>query len=155
MPAPHDLLREYARLNRLRKGDGISPLEYQRWLDLRGRLERTFAGRSAPGAGGRSHMVVDFANRMALADATMFNVRPIGLFIGTPFAPEEGTRLELTVRVKETGEVYQTPVLVVSNNLGPDFSTATLGMGVRFASAECELARVLDELCREEPGASA
>ena len=141
MASAQDLLREYAKLNRRRKGaEGITPLEYQRWSDLRGKLEKTFPGRSAPGGEGRSRIRVAFDCLDALADAAMFNVRPVGLFIATPFALESGTEFELIVEVQETGERFETRCRVVSNNVGPDFSTAALGMGVRFRSAETPLA---------------
>ena len=39
-PSPQDLLREFARLNRLRRDAGVTPLEFQRWLDLRQKLEK-------------------------------------------------------------------------------------------------------------------
>ena len=51
--------------------------------------------------------------------------------------------------VKDTGEEFCSRVEVVSNNVGPGFSTANLGMGMRFREADCELRRVLDRLCGE------
>ncbi|MEM7409088.1 MAG: hypothetical protein AAF430_02500 [Myxococcota bacterium] len=150
MASPQDLLREYAVLNRRRKGDdGVTPLEYQRWSDLRGKLEKTFPGRSAPGSEGRSRIRVEFECRDALADAAMFNVRPVGLFIATPFALESGIEFELLAVVEDTGERFETRCKVVSNNVGPDFSTAALGMGVRFRNAECPLGDLLAEICQE------
>lgn len=92
-------------------------------------------------------MLVEFKNRDRLAESVMMNVRPIGLFIDTPFAPESGTRLTLLVLVEDTGEVFRSRVVVVSNNVGPGFSTRSLGMGVRFSNSECELRAVLNELC--------
>ena len=44
MREPQDLLREYAQLNSRRKAEGLSPLEYQRWLHLPAQLERDFPG---------------------------------------------------------------------------------------------------------------
>ena len=76
----------------------------------------------------------------------MANVRPIGLFVPTPFAAEPGTKFELRVTVEETGDAYDSPVVVVSNNVGPGFSTQSLGMGVRFATGDCALRRALEVL---------
>ena len=56
--------------------------------------------------------------------------------------------------VEETGETHETPVVVVSNNVGPDFSTAELGMGLRFTSQDSPLAARLEELCESAPVAS-
>ncbi len=144
---PQDLLREYAQLNRKRKADGVTPLEYQRWLDLSGKLKKTFPGRSPPGGGGKTHMCVEFQSDRDLELCTMMNVRPIGLFVNTSFAADPGTNLILHVCVVETGSVFDSPVSVISNNVGPDFSTAVLGMGLRFASSGCALRSHLEKLC--------
>ena len=90
---------------------------------------------------------MEFSTLKRLADAVMWNVRPIGLFVHTPFAPENGTRFVMILVVEETGETHETPVIVVSNNVGPDFSTADLGMGLRFMSQDCGLSARLEELC--------
>ncbi len=76
----------------------------------------------------------------------MANLRPIGLFVPTPFAAEPGTKFELRVTVGETGESYAGPVVVASNNVGPGFSTQSLGMGVRFTTADCALRQALEAL---------
>lgn len=145
LASPQELLREFARLNRRRKGDGITPLELLRWLDLRRQLEKQFPGRPPPD-GGRTRVVVEFESREALRRSIMVNVRPIGLFVPTAFAAEPGTRFELRVLVVDSGDVYDSPVVVVSNNVGPDFSTRDLGMGLRFASERCPLRTALEQL---------
>jgi len=127
-----DLLREYALLNRKRKSDGVTPLEYLRWQDLKGKLEKTFPGRPAPGGGGRVQVLIEYASARELAGSIMRNVKPIGLFVHTPFAPERGERFDLRVRLAGQAGHFDGNVSVASNNLGPDFSTADLGMGVRL-----------------------
>jgi Tfp pilus assembly protein PilZ len=144
---PQDLLREFAQLNGKRTGEGVTPLEYLRWLDLGERLARMFPDRPPVGRRGPTRVVVEFATRERIKEAVMFNVRPIGLFINTPFAPETGTDFELRVRLLETGEEFSSPVEVVSENVGPQFSTDRLGMGVRFTTAENDLRSFLDALC--------
>jgi Tfp pilus assembly protein PilZ len=147
MADPQALLREYAALDQRRQGDGVTPLEYQRWLDLRARLARAFPGRPPPGGAGPVVLCVEFATRARLAASVMMNLRPVGLFVNTPFAAERGARFSLRVRLVETGEEFTSPVVVVSNNVGPDFSTAKLGMGLRFAEASCPLRDALERLC--------
>ena len=49
--------------------------------------------------------------------------------------------------IKESGVEYRGQVEVVSNNVGPDFSTANLGMGLRFTKSSSELRSLLDHLC--------
>ena len=151
LDGPQDVLREYAQLNRKRKGDGVTALEYQRWIDLRGRLEKTFPGRAPPGSGGKTRIRVKYANDRELSLCVMMNLKPIGLFVNTPFALEPGTNFELRVHIEETGENFDSPVTVVSNNGGPDFSTAALGMGLRFATAQCPLRTHVEELTATAP----
>lgn len=153
MRGPQDLLREYALINRKRKDCGISPLEYQRWLDLRRQLERAFPDRPPLAAGGETRLRVEFSTLKKLADAVMWNVRPVGLFVHTPFAPDHGTRLVLILVIEETGETHETPVIVVSNNVGPEFSTTSLGMGLRFTSQASPLSARLEEVCGSVPPA--
>lgn len=145
-PTPQDLLREFARLNRLRKEEGVTPLQLQRWLDLRRQLEKAFPGRPAPSAGGPVRVRVAFESRRELLRAVMVEIRPIGLFLPTPFTCDPGTRFELCVELEEAGERYESPVVVVSNNVGPGFSTEALGMGVRFDAPESSLRKALETL---------
>ncbi len=149
--SPHELLREYAGLNRRRRSEGVTPLEYQRWLDLGRRLEAAFPNKPALGAKGKVCLLVDFANEKELAASVMMNVRPVGLFVNTPFPPDRGTHLELRVRLQDSGALFRSRVTVVSNNVGPDFSTQALGMGLKFRDARCELRTHLDALCGIEP----
>ena len=44
-------------------------------------------------------------------------------------------------------EVLDSPVVVVSQNVGPEFSTNALGMGVRFTRSMCPLRARLEEPC--------
>ena len=128
---PQDLLREWALLNRKRKDSGVSPLEYLRWLDVRSKLEKLFPGKPVPGAGGKARVCIEFQNQHLLRAAVMKNVRPIGLFVRTPFGPEVGERFELRVQLLDLDERYDGAVTVVSNNVGPGFSTVDMGIGVR------------------------
>ena len=144
---PQDLLREYVSLDRKRAGTGVTPIEYQRWLDLGQRLDQLFPERPRREARAKTVMLVGVEREAQLHDAVMMNIHPIGLFIDTPFAPEPGTRLDLRVCVKETGAVLESPVVVVSNGVGPGFSTEVLGMGVRFTQERCSLRTLLDTLC--------
>ena len=77
----------------------------------------------------------------------MMNVRPVGLFVNTPFAPEPGTRFQLRVHIEATACVFDSAVEVVSNDLGPGFSTAALGMGLSFSEPESTLKQHIEKLC--------
>ena len=149
MPEPQDRLREVAALNRRRTGEGITPLEYQRWLDLSAKLRSDFPNHPPLGGRGDTCIRVEFRDAADLRASTMQNVRPIGVYVNTPFAAEVGSTFLLVAIVKDTGVEFRSRVEVVSNNVGPGFSTANLGMGMRFREADCELRRVLDRLCGE------
>jgi hypothetical protein len=91
-------------------------------------------------------VVVAFDTRRTLRQAIMVNLRPIGLFVPTPFAAAPGTRFDLSVTIEETNDTADGPVVVVSNNVGPEFSTRSLGMGVRFEADDCPLRRLLSKV---------
>ena len=154
MPLDQDLLREYAGINRRRKSEGITPLEYQRWLDLAMQLEAAFPDRPVPGSGGSTCIAIEFATEESLTSAIMLEIKPVGLFVATPFAPEPGTRLKLRVHVKETRERFSSPIVVASNNIGPGYSTQALGMGLRFTARRCDLRQKLESLCGIEEEAA-
>ena len=147
MTNPQDLLREFIALNRQRSDTGVSLLEYQRWMDLSQQLRRKFPDHPPLGRRGATRIRVEFACRRALKSAVMLNVRPVGIFVATPFAPEKGTNFELRVCITETQEEFDSNVEVISNNVGPEFSTQNLGMGLRFVESRCDLRSVLNELC--------
>ena len=77
---------------------------------------------------------------------TQGNLSREGLFINTPFGPDVGTRLELRLGIDSTGEEHLIPVEVVTNNIGPDYSTASIGMGVRILDVSDDLRKVIDDL---------
>lgn len=135
------LLREFAVLDRKRTNEGVSPLEYQRWLDLRKRLDEGLGNAELPGRMERrasarvpTRIRVEFTTPGRFQQATIRNLSDGGLFIGTPFAAEIGTTLVLSISIHSTGEVLDLPVEVVTNNMGDGFSTTAFGMGVKFVA---------------------
>ena len=150
-PSAQDMLREFAGLNARRRSSGVTSLEYQRWLDLGRQLEAAFPNQPALAKKGKVRLLVELKNEAELVACAMLNVRPVGLFVPTPFPPDRGTKLELRVHVVDTGETYASRVIVVSNNVGPEFSTQAFGMGLKFREADCELRAVLAELCGLPP----
>ncbi len=149
MPTSQDMLREVVALNKRRTTEGITPIEYQRWLDLSAKLRQEYPDHPPLGGRGRTQIRIDFRDEEALLESTMFNIQPIGLFVNTPFAAEVGAKLGVVVFVKATGEELRAKVEVVSNNVGPGFSTAMLGMGLRFTERTSDLRAVLERLCAE------
>lgn len=134
-PSVVAMFREYAVLERLRSSTGVTPLEYQRWLDLRTRLEAQLP--QVPGDRRRfertpTRLKVGFKSERSLQRAVIRNLSRGGVFVATPFAADVGTSLELLLRIDDTGELVEIPGVVVSSNVSDGISTARMGMGVRF-----------------------
>jgi len=138
------LVREYGVLERKRLGDGLTRLEYQRWLDLHQQLDRHFpksAEQEALASGQaerRAHpriptrLLVHYRSPGELRQAIIRNVSRGGLFIETAFAPPVGTRLQVRLRVDDGGEEVEVPCEVVSVNISADLGARRPGMGVKF-----------------------
>jgi len=146
MTSPQDILKEVVALNKRRTTAGISPLEYQRWLDLSARLRKEFPGHPPLGGRAETRIRAEFRDLEALRSATMPNIRPIGIWLNTPFAADVGTTFVLVAVLKESGEELCGRVEVVSNDIGPDYSTAELGMGMKFREHDCALRTTLERL---------
>jgi uncharacterized protein (TIGR02266 family) len=147
------LLREYGLLDRKRRGDGVTPLEYQRWLDLNHTLGRHIPqGKPPDGLERRQHprvptrMLVQFKTRDDLQEAIITNISQGGLFISTPFSPNVGTRFTLCLRVDATREAVDVPCQVVSANVADAFTTRDFGMGVKFINLNPEQREAVEVL---------
>ena len=154
------LLHEYRALEKKRVGAGVTPLEYQRWLDLRTQIEKALSQTGRPPGRERrrsprapTRLLVQMRGRRHLRDAILTNVSHGGVFIATPFAAEIGTRLTLCLRIVETDEAIEVPCEVVSNNVDGGFSTRRLGMGVRFLALDDTQRQAVDDLFSAALGA--
>lgn len=139
------LLREYRVLERKRSDEGVTPLEYQRWLDLKRRLSANLTEGPPTGDSERraalrvpTRLKVEFPTPGGFDTARIRDLSQGGLFVATPFTAEIGTELELRVRIGSTGEVIELPAVVVTNNVANGFATADLGMGMRFRGLSVE-----------------
>ncbi len=134
------MMRELRKLERKRRDEGVTPLEYQRWHDLKDTLEANLAkhSRAPEGVERRkssriaTRLLVEFQNKGELREAVIHNVSDGGLFVSTPFAPAIGEEFILCIRVGGSSRAIDIPCVTVSNNVGDDFSTQNLGMGVKF-----------------------
>jgi Tfp pilus assembly protein PilZ len=137
------LMREFGALERRRLGEGVTPLEYQRWLDLKSRIGRRFArsreaGLSALGGGsGRprpSRLLVRYRSRDHLIDSILSNVRPAGFFVPTPFAAEVGTEFLVRITLEQEGDSADVPAVVVTSITqgAHTLSTLSMGMGLKI-----------------------
>ena len=135
--------REYAHLERKRSADGLSPRELQRWMALKRLLSREFTPEiSDSRADQRSsvrvptRLTVAFRSAREIRPCLMTNLSRGGLFVHTEHLVEIGTRVELSIRIDETGEVISLPAEVVSQNAGPQLAGDQQGMGLRFLDME-------------------
>jgi uncharacterized protein (TIGR02266 family) len=144
------LFREYMRLEKERGSQGVTPLDFQRWLDLKRTLGRHFQQdpareqRQSPRV--ETRMRVEFKSAEHFRDATIKNLSRGGVFVATSSAAEVGTELILRIHIRATGEDLEVPGVVVSNNIGQNQATSNLGMGVRFGNLTVEQCASLDVL---------
>jgi uncharacterized protein (TIGR02266 family) len=161
-------LAEFAELNR-RRLFGSPPLgvaELERWVELRGLLERHFSARRDPGGGEErrayfripTHLRVEFRSDQELRSAFLRNLSEGGLFIATDRPLEPGAKLALAIHppsgespVELDGVVawVRTPPAAGSGEAVPP------GMGIRFERLSAEQARGLARLMRRVVGALA
>ncbi len=148
------MMRELRNLERKRRSEGVTPLEYQRWLDLKNTLEANLKKESRPppdverrrSSRVSTRLLVEFQNQGELREAVIHNVSDGGLFVSTPFAPAIGAEFILCIRVGGSGETIEIPCVTVSNNVGDEFSTQNLGMGVKFLNLTAKQRKAVDSL---------
>jgi uncharacterized protein (TIGR02266 family) len=145
--------REFARLDRKRTGDGVSPVEYRRWLLLRHRLDKAFSSGPPEGETERrsslrvpTRLVVSY-DALAGLEGVVGNLSRTGCFIKTDLPAPVGTRLELVLRDRGSGEPIQVPAEVVSMDVAQDGSgLGRRGMGLRFVDPDPDTRKKLDEI---------
>ena len=153
MKDPISQFREYARLERLRSGAGLSPAELKRWTLLKRHLSQHFSpGLSDECADQResvrvpTRLAVSFSTEGELARSLMTNLSRRGVFVQSGHLLEIGTRFELRIHVDNPPQEIAVPVEVVSHNLGPSYDTQKSGMGLRILNADDEVENQFDEL---------
>jgi Tfp pilus assembly protein PilZ len=146
------LLREFSELERRRIQQGVTPVEYQRWLDLSALLQK-HVNRSAPEGGAQrrhirvpTRMLVEFRSRDALRQAIISSISRGGLYIDTPAVHGVGEIFTLCIRVSATGERVDVPCEVVSSDVDSGMASGASGMGVKFGVLSAEQRRAVDEI---------
>jgi uncharacterized protein (TIGR02266 family) len=154
--------REYIELERRRDGEGLTPLELERWTLLKRFLSRRFNPEVSDSRADQrrsvripTRLTVSFRDEDALRSSLMTNLSRGGLFISTERPAEIGTSLLLRIDVAETGDRIEVPAEVVSLNVGPDLVRSGRGMGLRFKPACEEMQRKLDDLYERQLKAAA
>ena len=133
------LMREFGGLERKRLGAGVTPLEFQRWLDLKGQIGRSFeksrkAGLSAMGGDAGparpTRLVVDYKSRDHLIESIVSNIQPAGFFVATPFAAEVGVEFLVRVTLTEEGYEADVPAIVATSITQGAHTLSTMSMGM-------------------------
>jgi hypothetical protein len=133
------LMREFGDLARRRVGVGVTPLEYQRYLDLKGQIGQNFAGKGALGVIGRNRrgdsssptrLLACYRNRAELLSSIVDGIKPAGLLVMTPFAAEVGTRFLLKLSLEQEEEIAEVPATVVTSISQGSFTLSTTDMGM-------------------------
>jgi hypothetical protein len=159
------MMREYGSLHRKCLGAGVTPLEYQRWLDLErqigshmesARAKAEAASRARGARDLRPRLLVTYASRKSLVDSVIDNIHPAGFFVPTPFAAETGSEFVARVFVEEESEMAEVPVSVATSIVqgAHTLSTMNMGMGLKVerltraqaASVSKIFDRALDEI---------
>ena len=145
--------REYARLDRKRDAEGLSPAELRRWSDIKRSLGKTFSPNLSDRYADRrgsvrvpARLAVSFGTVGELQRSLMTNLSRGGVFIATNDALEIGARVRLRVVIEETGKTLEISAEVVSQNVGPHFEYDQQGMGVRFLDVDDETREQIDRL---------
>jgi len=145
--------REFAHLDRKRTGDGVSPREYRRWLQLRHRLDKAFTSGPPEGQSERraslrvpTRLRVSY-DRFAGLEGVLASLSRTGCFLRTDLPAPVGTRLELVLRSEVLPEALELPAEVVSIDMRHDGgNTEERGMGLRFLGLSPAAQKQLDTL---------
>ena len=131
------LMREFGDL--ARKRVGVTPLEYQRYRDLKSQIGRRFSGKGKIRKQGgkrranqasRTRLVVPYVNRVALISSIVENIKPAGFLVNTPFAAEIGTRFLVKLFLENEGETAEFPAVVVTSITQGALTLSTTSMGM-------------------------
>ena len=148
------MLREYAGLEKKRKGSGLSLAEVQRWTALDEALRKEF--KKAPGSGGQDDrratrrvstlLSVQFKSPGEARHSLLTNVSQGGVFIYTETPAPIGTRLDIEITIDESGTTILVPAKVVSQNGGADMIGRVKGVGCRFLDMDDATRKQVDDL---------
>lgn len=142
------LLRECKLLDRKRVKGELTPAEHARWIQLHERLSAALRPGHEKRASARVavKLNVSFETPEAFQEATIQNMSRGGVFVTTSHPAALGTKLELSVVIQSTGIRVELPCVVVSQNVGRDFSVGSAGMGLKFAELGEEQRKAVDEI---------
>jgi len=143
------LFLQYARLDRKRGADGLSPLEEEIWSNLRRYLGKRLNPDVPKAADRRASLRVAteigclWARSAPVHDAHVTNLSRSGAFVRTPVPAPVGEEISLRIALPEGGCI-ELPAVVANQFLGAD--SHRRGMGVRFGPMSPETTKLIDAL---------
>ena len=147
--------REYMVLERRRASEeGITLLDWQRWVQLKRILDRQFQSEIHGNASDRredsvrvpTRIRVGFESYGEIRESLMTNVSRGGLFITTPAPLPLGTKLRVQIRIAESQDVLDLQGEVAWQNSGPGLVSEELGMGIQLVRLTPEEEKAVDNL---------
>ena len=143
------LFLQYARLDRKRSLEGLSPLEEGIWTNLRRYLGKRLNPDVPKGADRRTSLRVateigcSWTRTAPVHEAHVTSLSRSGAFVRTPQPAPIGEEISIRIDLPERGAI-ELPAVVANHVLGLD--PHRRGMGVRFGRMSSEAMRVVDEL---------
>ena len=154
---PH--LRQLKTLSRKSEGEGVSPFEYQRLVDLKRRIGRRLSDREGadPEAADESRrrrksvltrLLVPYENREALTASIIDNIKPAGFLVHTAFAAALGTHFMVRISLESESESAEFPAVVVTSisEGALTLSTSTMGMCLKFEKLDSDQRAAVSKL---------
>ena len=145
--------REYARLERKRTGEGLTPSELRRWTRLKRSLSLRFNPQLSDDLADRrgsirvpTRLSVSFSSLGELRQCLMLNLSRRGLFVASEELAPIGTRFDLRLHIEQSGTEIHVPCEVVSHGVGPRYRSQVSGMGMRFLDMTPETEKLIDDL---------
>jgi Tfp pilus assembly protein PilZ len=144
----HDMLLEYARLEKRRSFDGLSAGELKGWVQLKRTISPLVNPEWDPHRQQQRQSIrVPSQIRCSFSEpqsglVTMLSTS--GVFVATENPEPIGTRVLVRLESEEDGATLEVPGVVVSHNIRPSGERAA-GMGVKFVDVSPEkLKRIFD-----------
>jgi uncharacterized protein (TIGR02266 family) len=144
--------REYLRLDRLRRHEGLAISDLERWKLLKRSLGKHFSpGISDERADQResvrvpAQLRVSFASERELAESLTANLSRKGLFVRTDAVFELGTRLEVCIHLEQPSRQLVLRAEVVSQHSSSERSDGP-GVGMRFLDMPPDVEKQLEDM---------
>ena len=143
------LFLQYARLERKRSVEGLSPLEEEIWANLRRYLSKRLNPEAPKGDDRRASLRVateiscTWAPVARAHDGSVVNLSRSGVFLRTEAPPPVGEEISIRFALPEGG-VLEVAGIVANHAQGSD--PARRGMGVRFGPMAPHAMKIIDDL---------